>query len=110
MPSDYDAGIQDMLFSPNCNQLIVCSSYDGPDYDNYYENRAEFYLFKIAGNQGLDSVKPYLRYSTKKWSIDDITWVDDNVIALKLYDEQRWGDGTGVNYKYFKASLGNKRE
>ncbi len=110
MPSDYDAGIIGILLSSNCHQLIVYSSYDGPDYDDYYMNRAEFYLFKMDKNKGLDGVQPFLKYSTKHWSIEDIAWVNDKKIALKLYHEQRWGDGSGLNYKYFQASFVNKRK
>lgn len=105
MPSDFDAGILSMLLSPNCRQLIVCSSYDGPDYVNYCENRAEFYVFTITLEKGLDGIVPASKYFTKDYSIDDLTWVTDNTIALKVYEEQRWGDGSGLNYTYFKADL-----
>ena len=48
MPSGYDAGILAMSLSPACNKLLVCSSYDGPDYADYYEDRAVIFIFKIS--------------------------------------------------------------
>ena len=105
MPSNYDAGILTMLLSPNCNKLIVCSSYDGPDFGNYYEDRAEIFVFKVNTGTGLKEIIPDFKYYTKDWSIEDLIWVNDKTIAIKIYEENRWGDGSGVNYKYFKADL-----
>ncbi len=48
MPSNYDAGIINMLLSTTCKQLIICSSYDGPDFGDYYEYRAEIFLFSVC--------------------------------------------------------------
>jgi hypothetical protein len=105
MPSNYDAGILKMLLSPTCNQLIVCSSYDGPDYANYYEYRAEIFVFNITTESGLQAIKPTFKYYTSEWSIDDLTWVNDKTIALKIYEGNRGGDGSGAHYKYFKADM-----
>lgn len=105
MPSPYDAGILDMLLSPGCNLLMVCSSYDGPDYENYYTNRAEIMAFHVTTGHGLQGITPAFKYFTKDWSIEDATWVSDKTIALKLYEESRGGDGSGVHYKYFKMDV-----
>lgn len=105
MPSNYDAGILTILLSPVCNQLIVCSSYDGPDYVNYYEDRAEIFVFNVTTGIGLKGIKPTFKYYTKDWSIEDLTWVNDKTIALKMYEGNRTGDGSKVAYKYFKADL-----
>ena len=105
MPSNYDAGILRMLLSPTCNQLIVCSSYDGPDYVDYYEDRAEIFVFSVTTGIGLKGIKPTFKYYTKDWSIEDLTWVNDKTITLKIYEGNRGGDGSGVAYKYLKADL-----
>lgn len=105
MPSDYDAGIVTMQLSPSCDQLLICSSYDGPDFKDYYENRAEIFVFKVNKGTGLKVIVPAFKYDTKKWSIEDLTWVDTKTIALKIYEEARWGDGSGVHYNYYKTKL-----
>ena len=109
LPSNYDSGILTMSLSPTCNQMIVCSSYDGPDYVDYYEDRAEIFVFNVTNGIGLKGIKPTFKYYTKDWSIEDLTWINDKTIALKVYEEQRWGDGSGVHYKYLKADLINKK-
>lgn len=105
MPSTYDAGILKMLLSPSCNQLVVCSSYDGPDYGNYYEYRAEIFLFNVSTGIGLKGIIPSLNYYTKDWSINDLTWVDENTIALELYNGTRTGNEDNLKFKYFKSNL-----
>lgn len=105
IPSNYDSGILSMLLSPECNKLVICSSYDGSDYENYYEERAEIFVFNVTTGIGLKGIKPDLKYYTKDWSIEDLTWVNGKTIVLKIYEENRWGDGSGISYKYLKADL-----
>nr|WP_233166764.1 hypothetical protein [Pedobacter sp. ASV2] len=105
IPSNYDMGVLAMLLSPTCNKLLVCSSYDGPDFRNYYENRAEIFVFKVTTETGLKRIKPAFKFYTKKWSIEDLTWVSDKTIALKTYEETKSGDGGGILYTYYKADL-----
>lgn len=105
MPSGYDAGILSMALSPACNKLLVCSSYDGPDYANYYEDRAVIFVFKITKEFGLKGIQPAYKFFTKDWSIADIVWVNNKTIALKIYEEQHEGDGIDVHYRYFKTEL-----
>ncbi len=105
LPSDYDAGILGLSASPDCNLILVYSSYDGPDYLDYYENRAEFYLFRLTEDKTLDKVKPVLKYGTKDWSINHIIWINDNTIALQLYQKQRWDDKTDLDYRYFETTI-----
>jgi hypothetical protein len=97
LPSNYDAGVLKLLLSPACKQLIVCSSYDGPDYADYYEDRAEIFVLDVTTGAGLKGIKPAFRYYTKDWSIADLTWVNDKTIALKIY-EGRSGDSSSVHY------------
>lgn len=105
LPCNYDAGIIGASFSPNCNQLIVCSTYDNSYYDNYYNNRAEIYLYQIVGNDGLNSLKSTYQFSFKEWSIDHYVWMNNSEIGLMLYSEDRSGDGRNMKFQYFKASI-----
>lgn len=105
LPSNYDAGILGFNFSPSGNFLMVYSSYDGPDYDNYYEYRAEIFIFSVGKEKGLKAIKLYGSYYTKDWSITDIVWGNNNTIALKVYEGERRGDGIEGDYKYLKAVI-----
>jgi hypothetical protein len=105
LPSIYDSGVLKMLLSPTCNQLIVCSSYDGSDFGNYYENRAEFYVLNIDKTIGLKAIKPGFSFYTKDWSIDDIIWINEKTIALKTYEENKSEDEDSIKYKYFKTTF-----
>ena len=100
MPSGYDAGILAMSLSPACNKLLVCSSYDGPDYADYYEDRAVLFIFNISKEYGLKGIQPAFKFFTKDWSIADIVWVNNKTIALKIYEEQHGRDGIDVQFKW----------
>ena len=106
LPSTYDAGVLGMLLSPNCGNLIVCSSYDGLAFEDYYEDRAEVFVFTVTTGKGVKGIKPSFKFFTKDWSIEDLTWVSDNSIALKTYEENRTiNNQDNLHYKYFKADL-----
>gem|GEM_PF-1711406 len=106
LPSDYDAGIIGLDISPSCNQFIVYSSYDGPDYTEYYNYRAEVFGFSISQGQGLKAIKPSFKFYTTDWSIEEVIWISDVEIAFKTYAESRTTKNQdNLNYKYFKTKL-----
>lgn len=107
LPTDYDGGILGMLLSPSCGQLLIYSSYDGPDFEKYYRDRAEIFVFTVSSGDGLKGIKPALKFFTKDWSISRITWINDKSIALAVYEEQRWSDGSKTHYQYYKADISN---
>jgi len=108
LPSDYDQGIIGLDLSPSCNQFIVYSSYDRPNYKDYYEYRAEVFGFTISQGQGLQTIKPAFKFYTKDWSIEEVIWISDSEIALKTYQENRTTTNqNNLNYKYFKTSTIN---
>lgn len=105
LPSDYDSGISSMLFSPSCNQFLVYSSYDGPDYDKYYDHRAELFIFSIAHGEGLNGIRQQLQYFTKSWSIENLVWVNEKTIALKVYEGEKNGEDAINKYKFYLADF-----
>lgn len=106
LPSSYDQGITGLDISPSCNQVIVYSSYDGPDYTNYYEYRAEIFGFSIVQGQGIQTIKPTFKFYTKDWSIEEVIWINDNEIAFKTYEESRSiANQDKLNYKYYKTTV-----
>ena len=105
MPSEYDAGILAMSLSPGCNKLLVCSSYDGPDYADYYEDRSVLFIFNLTKENGLKGIQPAFKFFTKDWSIADIVWDNNNTIGLKIYSEQLGADGVDIQSKYLKMNI-----
>lgn len=105
LPSNYDQGILGSDFSPFKNQFMVYSSYDGPDFENYYDYRAELFVYTILDATGLEALKMQLNYYTTDFSISEIIWIGENEIALKIYEESRWGDGSHLEFKYLKTIL-----
>lgn len=101
LPSSYDSGIAMTLLSPSCTQMLVCSSYDGPDYSNYYESRTEIFVFHITTGMGIKGVKPAFKYYSRNWSIEELTWVNDHTIALKIYE----GNRNDKQFKYLKTQI-----
>ncbi|MBK7970257.1 MAG: hypothetical protein IPK08_15670 [Bacteroidetes bacterium] len=105
LPSDYDSGILGMLFSPSCKQFLVYSSYDGPDFDKYYDHRAELFIFNVAHGEGLNGIRQKLQYFSKSWSIESIVWVNEKSIALKIYEGEKHGDDAMNKFKYYLTDL-----
>ena len=106
LPSNYDQGIMGLDISPSCNQFIVYSSYDGPDYTNFYEYRAEIYGFSIAQGQGIQIIHASFKFTTMDWSIEEAYWINDHEIAIKAYQENRTAANQDqLKYKYFKTRI-----
>lgn len=106
LPSNFDAGILGLLFSASGKQFIIFSSYDGPDYEEYYSYRAEIIAYKILPQEkGLNAIKTNFHYYSKDWSIEKIAWINENSIALKIFKEQKSGDGSKTKYEYYKTTI-----
>lgn len=70
-----------------------------------YSYRAEIIKFKMSKNKGLKAVKSAFTYKSKDWSIAELIWINNISIAIKTYQEARWGDRSNLNYKYYKLNL-----
>jgi len=103
LPADYDAGVMDLLLSPAKDRMLVCSSYDGPDYTNYYAHRAMVVLYRITKGQGLAGLLPLRVIVMDDRSIERVVWKDDRTLALKTYAGARWGEGVEEGYAYFSV-------
>jgi len=109
LPSHFDQGIIDLLFSPSGKKFIIYSSYDGPDYTNYCSYRAEILVYNIEAKNGLKGIKPTVKFITNEWSIDDLVWVSESVIALKTYKGIKSIAGVDSGYEYIQANIANDK-
>ncbi|UTW61307.1 hypothetical protein KFE98_14980 [bacterium SCSIO 12741] len=105
LPSDYDSGILGLLFSPDAKQMIVYSSYDGPEYSNFYENRSEILIYEVDTTQGLKGIQYAGSYTTPDWSLEDLTWVNSETLALMVYRGSKTTQGVDGGYEYLSAKM-----
>jgi len=105
LPADFDQGILDAVISPAGNAFVVYSSYDGPEFDNYYDHRAEIHVFNVIGDRGLDAIQFSESFYIRDWSISNLAWFNDQNIYIKTYTESRSFDGQSMDFKYYKLEL-----
>ncbi len=102
LPADYDFGLYGVEVSPSCSKFITYSSYDGPDYVEYYGQRALVMLYRIGAGSGIKAIKLKKTFAFKLWSIHEAKWVNDRYIALKMY--KVWISDT-KGFSYFKVRI-----
>jgi hypothetical protein len=102
LPTDFDAGLLGILVSPLCDRFLTYSTYDMPNYDKYYANRALIVLYDINKGVGLKAIKKKKTFGLNSWSIKEVKWVNDKSIAFKLYKEV-YSDN--VKLKCFKVRI-----
>lgn len=105
VPASFDAGVIDITASPSGSFVLVYSSYDGPDYKDYYSHRAEFIVYKMIKGKGLKGLTHYYTFETPNWSVKEIVWINNNAIALKIYEGQSPGDNAEIGYSYIKTVI-----
>ncbi len=94
----YDQGIRGVVFSPSCKKLLTYAGYDGPDYTDYYEFRSEIYVYKFhKKSYPANSPGVIPGIFSKQWSIAGVVFIDDNHLALKLYDGEHSSE---MDYRY----------
>lgn len=105
LPSDFDQGVMGLVFSPSNERFVIYSSYDGPDYNSFYHYRAEVIGYSLNAGAGIDAIGEPTNYHLYDWSIEDMFWIDDNTIALKVYQGSHSTAGVDGGYRYFKLRL-----
>ncbi|WP_417600695.1 hypothetical protein [Owenweeksia hongkongensis] len=105
LPSGFDQGVMGIVFSPSNERFVIYSSYDGPDYTSYYFHRAEIVSYNLSNDTGLKAIHDELAHHLYNWSIEDLFWINENTVALKVYEGSRTTTGVEGGYKYFKLQL-----
>lgn len=101
LPCSYDAGILGLIASPSCDKFIIYSSYDSGDYKQYYDHGAELFGFAVTKEDGLQAIKPLFKYYFNDHLLNNVTWIDDQSIALDVYIIDTT-DATRKNYMITK--------
>ncbi len=105
LPSNFDQGVMGLVFSPSNERFVIYSSYDGPDYNSYYFHRSEIVSYNLSNDTGLKAIHDELAHHLYNWSIEDLFWINENTVALKVYEGSRTTTGVEGGYKYFKLQL-----
>lgn len=102
---DYDGGILGALLSPNHKQLLVFAGYDGADFLDYYDKRSLVQLYRVHKRKGVFGVQPVAFFGLTDWSIEDFCWVNNAVVAFKVFTERNGDASDSLKYSYFKANV-----
>lgn len=102
---DFDQGIKGLQFSPSGSVFISHSSYDGPDYDHFYSQRSEIFLYSLKAVDGVLSVDSLSRWTSEEYSIARAIWMDNKQIVLELYSGHRTIAGVDGAHTYGMLSL-----
>jgi hypothetical protein len=102
--SNYDAGLIELKISPNSKLMALLSSYDGSDFENYYQHRAIIEILEIKKEKSIKCIKRKYFLTSQKFSISEIIWIDNGTIAFKGYSSDRL-PRTDSEYDYLKIEL-----
>jgi hypothetical protein len=105
VPSSYDSGLTGLLMSTTGKYMLIYSSYDGDDYINYYSHRSEFTIYAVGAHKDIEGLKVYRNFISKDWFVEEIVWDNDTTLVLKVYTENKTGNGDGLQYKYYKTVI-----
>ena len=108
---DKNTGIQNFIESPfdseceipslskNENKLITFSS-------SVFDRKSFIALYKKDINSKKIDLNKYDSFYTSDWRIKEIIWIDNNSIALKVFDEYGGKIGSElINVRYFKGEI-----
>ncbi|MBI1317095.1 hypothetical protein GC167_09615 [bacterium] len=85
LPSYFDWGPIGASLSPDKKTFVVYDSYDNPYWNFVAPFRSVVYLFHFGSEKTLDSMVPWLRWSSDEWSIHALLFAGPNHLALQLY-------------------------
>ncbi|MDB5118850.1 MAG: hypothetical protein JWN56_68 [Sphingobacteriales bacterium] len=101
LTSQFDEGYQVPLLSPN-NKFMVL-------YANVIATRESENSFigvlKISDTDNVRHYKEFAGFTSTKWNIESVIWINETSFALKINRPKYSGDKIINNYSYLKATL-----
>lgn len=108
LPTNFDGGMLGILIPSTGKQMLLYASHYDDDYVNFYSHRAEIILLRIGEGKGWHKLTKPRICPIYDWSIEEIVWINDHSIALKVYDiyetEPVFNSHVPV-YKYLRTSI-----
>ncbi|WP_111542112.1 hypothetical protein [Mesonia algae] len=99
LESPFDSECKNPSISKNKNKLIAFSS-------SVFDRESFIALYKMNIETKKIDLKKYDSFYTSDWRIKEIIWIDNNVIALKVFE--KYGGKTGgelINTRYLKGKI-----
>jgi hypothetical protein len=96
--SPFDNGMTAPLLSPNGKYLLSYSN------NVFEDNQCFISILKINKQKNAYTLDSYLGLQVNKWKVFDITWINDDTIALSA-GEKNTKAGTGGKTLHFKAKV-----
>ena len=112
LPDTFEGGVSGLKVSDTQKQMLMYSAYYGDNYTDYHSHRAEIIFMQIGDGNGFHRLTNPKICIITAWSIEEIVWIDDHSIALKVYDKLEEVSNGIYNYhkpayQYFKAEMKN---
>ncbi|MGB5820911.1 MAG: SH3 domain-containing protein [Saonia sp.] len=106
--SPYDNGNYRFYVSPTRKRLVSISSIDYERFKEFYDSRSELTIYDIDNVKSFSGIKKAYWYSSKKWEISKVNWVNDETFILEVYDKTK-KDDNGMNIpvdsRYLKTTM-----
>lgn len=99
LQSPFDSECEVPSLSKNENKLIAFSS-------SVFDRKSFIALYRKNIDSKKIDLKEYDSFHTSDWRIKEIIWIDNNSIALKVYE--KYGGKTGselINVRYLKGNI-----
>lgn len=105
LPYTFDNGFHGLAVSPGSEQVLFFSSYDIPFWKAWYDHRADLITYRLTPGKGLAGMRTGHAMETRRFSMEEVVWVDDRSVALKIYFGDQPDEGNGETYTYLKVYL-----
>lgn len=110
LPGFYDGSCSQPMISPNNNFLMTYGTCQGGDYCfNYYEHISTISIINLKHVNSITELKTFRFIGINDFTIEDIFWIKNNFIVLKVFDEiayDKYGEDDHQKYiSYLKGKI-----
>ena len=105
LPYTFDNGFHGFAVSPGGDRVLFFSSDDIPFWEAWYDHRADLITYHLTPGKGLAGMRTGLTFETGRFSIEEVVWVDDRSVAMKVYFGDQPDEVNAEKYTYLRVLL-----
>lgn len=105
LPYTFDNGFHGLAVSPRREQVLFFSSYDIPSWEAWYDHRADLITYRLTPGKGLAGMRTGHTFETGRFSMEEVVWVDDRSVAMKVYFGDQPDERNAEKYTYLKLHI-----